>query len=232
MNILFVASEVVPFAKTGGLADVAGALPRAIENLGHSVAVVMPCYAEARRARTLQPTLVEIQIPIGKKTVTGEVYRSKLPGSDVPVYLIDQQAYFDRQGLYGEKGKDYLDNCERFVFFNRAALELVCRLPLEPDVIHAHDWQAGLVPIYLNELYRSDPRLRRTGTLFTVHNMAFQGKFWHWDMLLTCLDWRLFNWRQLEFFGHLNMLKAGIVFSDLVNTVSRRYAREIQTPEF
>src|SRR5262249_2553522 len=119
MNILLVASEVVPFAKTGGLADVAGTLPRAIEALGHSISIVMPCYARTRRARSIQPTEWKLEIPISKKIVPAEVYHSKLPGSDVPVYLIDQPAYFGREELYGEKGKDYLDNCERFVFFSR-----------------------------------------------------------------------------------------------------------------
>lgn len=232
MNILVVASEVVPFAKTGGLADVAGALPRAVESLGHSVSVVMPCYAQARRGRTILPTDWKIEIPIGRKMVSADIYRANLPDSDVPVYLIDQPAYFDRESLYGVKGNDYLDNCERFVFFSRAALELARRFPFEVDVIHVNDWQTGLVPVYLSEVYRTHASLRATGTLCTIHNMAFQGQFWHWDMLLTGLDWRLYNWRQLEFYGHFNLLKAGIVFSDLVNTVSRRYAQEIQTPEF
>ncbi len=232
MNILLVASEVVPFAKTGGLADVAGALPRAIESLGHNVAVVMPCYAQARRGRAVQPTEWRVEVPIGKKNVAAEVFRANLPGSDVPVYLIDQPAYFDRESLYGEKGRDYLDNCERFVFFSRACLELARRFPFEVDVVHANDWQTGLVPAYLNEMYRSHPSLRSTGSVFTLHNMAFQGRFWHWDMLLTGLDWPLFNWRELEFFGHLNLLKAGIVFADAVNTVSKKYAAEIQTAEF
>jgi len=232
VNILFVSSEAVPFAKTGGLADVAGALPGALELLGHTVSVFMPCYSAARRGRTIVPTDWSVEVPIGRKLVTGQVYRATLPESEVPVYLIEQPGYFDREGLYGEKGRDYLDNCERFVFFSRAALELARRLPSEIDVIHVNDWQTGLVPVYLNELYRGHKNLRSTGTLFTLHNMAFQGKFWHWDMLLTGLDWRLFNWRQLEYYGHLNLLKAGIVFSDLVNTVSQRYSEEIQTPEF
>ena len=232
MNILVVASEVVPFAKTGGLADVAGALPRALEQVGQSVSVVMPCYAVARRGRTILATDWKVEIPIGKKWVQGEIYRTCLPDSDVPVYLIDQPAYFDRESLYGEKGKDFFDNCERFVFFSRAVLELARRSPTPIDVIHVHDWQTALVPVYLHEMYRGYPAIRAAGTLCTIHNLAFQGKFWHWDMLLTGLDWRLFNWRQLEFYGHLNFLKAGIIFSDQVNTVSRRYADEIQTPEF
>src|SRR5262245_28252529 len=232
MNILVVASEVVPLAKTGGLADVAGALPRAVESLGHSVSVVMPCYRQVRGGRTIMPTDWKVEIPIGKKLVQADISRTTLPDSDVPVYLIDQPAYFDRESLYGEKGKDYVDNCERFVFFSRAALELARQFPFEIDVIHVHDWQTGLVPVYLQEMYRGHRSLRSAGSLCTVHNLAFQGNFWHWDMLLTGLDWRLFNWRQLEFYGKLNLLKAGIVFSDLVNTVSRRYATEIQTPEF
>ncbi len=232
MNILLVASEVVPFAKTGGLADVAGALPRALEALGQSISVVMPCYAQARATRSLEPLDFRLDISIGKKEVSAEVWRAKLPGCNVPLYLIDQPGYFDRPGLYGENGKDYLDNCERFVFFSRAALELAARLDVRWDVVHANDWQTGLVPVYLAETYRHASGLASAGSLFTIHNMAFQGRFWHWDMLLTGLDWKFFNWRQLEFFGDLNLLKAGIVFADLLSTVSHQYAEEIQTPEF
>jgi starch synthase len=232
MNIVVVASEVVPLAKTGGLADVAGALPRAVESLGHAVSVIMPAYRPTGAGRTVMPTDWKVEIPIGRKLVAADINRTTLPDSDVPVYLIDQPAYFHRNSLYGDKGKDYLDNCERFVFFSRAALELARQFPFDVDVLHAHDWQTGLVPVYLQEMYRGHRSLRSTGTLCTIHNLAFQGKFWHWDMLLTGLDWRLFTWRQLEFYGHLNLLKAGIVFSDIVNTVSKRYAAEIQTKEF
>src|SRR5262249_42378268 len=133
---------------------------------------------------------------------------------------------------------DYPDNCERFVFFCRAVLEALRLLECWPDVLHVHDWQTGLVPVYLVEEYcrHASPELRaryqRLRTLFSIHNLAYQGVFWHYDLPLTGLDWRLFNYHQLEFHGHLNFLKAGIVFADLLNTVSPTYAREIQTPYY
>jgi starch synthase len=181
--------------------------------------------------------------------VEGRIWRSTLPNADVPVYLIDQPDYFDRddpkQGRslyqYTEAGgarRDYTDNSERFIFFCRAVLESMRILDLWPDVLHANDWQTGLVPVFLREDYcrRRDPtigdRYRRIRTLFTIHNIAYQGNVWHWDMNLAGLDWRLFNHHQLEFYGHLNLLKGGIVFSDFVNTVSPTYAREIQTPYY
>ena len=134
--------------------------------------------------------------------------------------------------LYRQNGHDYSDNCERFVFFSRAVMEAVRLLNLDVDVIHCNDWETGLVPAYQKIEYRNVPRYEKIATLFTIHNIAYQGVFWHWDMLLTGLDWKYFNWHQMEFFGKLNLLKSGIVLSDAISTVSPRYAREIQTPEF
>ena len=125
--------------------------------------------------------------------------------------------------------KTYPDNCERFVFFSRAVLEAVRLLELDVDILHCNDWQTGLVPAYHKIEYRSVPRFERAASLMTVHNLAYQGMFWHWDMLLTGLDWKYFNWHQMEFFGQLNLLKTGLVFADAINTVSPRYAEEIQS---
>jgi starch synthase len=231
MNVVFVASEAVPFAKTGGLADVAGALPRALEKQGHSTVLFMPCY---RRVWSAGPELIDtgliLRIPVGARWVEGQVYESRLPGSGVLVYLIAQASYFDRDGIYGSADKDYADNCERFVFFNRAVLQTIEDLHLQPDIIHCNDWQTGLIPVYLKTIYRHVPELASIGTLHTIHNLAYLGLFWHWDMALTGLDWQLFNWRQLEFYGRLCFMKAGIVFADMLSTVSPTYAREIQTP--
>jgi len=233
VKILVATSEAVPFAKTGGLADVCGALPIELTRLGHWAAVIMPGYRQARYCGLPIDSLgIEFIVPTGSKTVTGRLLRSHLPGSDVPVYLVDQEAYYDRPELYRQNGEDYPDNCERFVFFSRAVLEAVRLLELDLDVIHANDWQTGLVPAYLNVEYRSLPRYQRIATLFTIHNMAYQGTFWHWDMLLTGLDWKYFNWHQMEAYGHLNLLKTGMVFADALSTVSPRYAQEIQTPQF
>ena len=161
--------------------------------------------------------------------VAGRLLRSVMPGIAAPVYLVEQEQYFDRDELYSVDGKDYVDNCERFVFFNRAVLEAIRLLDLQVDVLHANDWQTGLTPAYLKIEYRSVPRYERIASLLTVHNMSYQGQFWHWDMLLTGLDWKYFNWRQMEFHGNLNLLKTGMVFADAVSTVSPRYAQEIQS---
>jgi starch synthase len=233
MQVVFVASEAVPFAKTGGLGDVLGALPRAIEREGHSAAVFLPGYRRALASgQPLNPTGITLRIPIGSQTVEGRVIESALPGSGVKVYLIDQPRYFDRDGIYGESGIDYDDNCERFVFFNRAVLEASGPLGLRPDIVHCNDWQTGLIPVYLKTLYQRHDALAVCGSLLTIHNLAYLGLFWQRDMALTGLDWRLFNWRQLEFHGRICFMKAGLVFSDMLTAVSPSYAREIQTAQY
>jgi starch synthase len=243
-KLLLAAPEVVGFAKTGGLADVAGSLPRALANRGHDCAVIMPLYRSIRTGKNpIVRTGHDLTIPIGNKSVQGHLWQSTLPDSDVPVYLLEQPDYYERddpaqgQGIYqftlpnGQK-RDYSDNCERFIFFSRAVLEALPLVDFWPDVIHLNDWQTGLVAVYLQELYRHLPDYDRIRTLFTIHNIGYQGIFWHWDMLLTGLDWRLFNHKQLEFYGKLNFLKAGIVFADIITTVSPTYAREIQTAQY
>jgi starch synthase len=243
-KVLLAASEVVGFAKTGGLADVAGSLPRALWRRGHECAILLPLYQASRNGRVpLAPTELTFSVPIGNRTVPAGLWRATLPASEVPVYLVEQADYFERddpsqgRGLYqftlpGGQKRDYPDNCERFIFFCRAVLEVMRLLDYWPDVLHLNDWQTGLVPIYLKELYSRQPGYDQLRTLFTIHNLAYQGQFWHWDMLLTGLDWRLFNYRQLEFYGQVNFLKAGIVFGDWVSTVSPTYAKEIQTPYY
>lgn len=245
LNVLIAASEVVGFAKTGGLADVAGSLPAALARRGHRCAVILPLHRSARKA-SLTPTEHAVTVPVGDRLVSGRLWRSSLPG-DVTAYLIEQNDYFDRddpsvaRGIYqfmGSDGsrRDYVDNCERFVFFNRAVLEVMPRLDFWPDVLHVNDWQTGLLPVYLREVYdvRSDGSAPydRVRTLMTIHNMAFQGSFWHLDMPLAGLDWRLFTPEKVEFHNNLNFLKAGIVYADRINTVSPTYAQEIQTPYY
>src|SRR4051812_603309 len=233
MRILTIASEAVPFAKTGGLADVAGALPVALASLGHEATLILPRYREASRSGlALTPTGRRLRVPIGSRDVEGRIIAADLPGSTARAFLIDQPAYFDRDELYGRQGVDFPDNCERFVFFGRAVLETIRLMGLQPDVVHCNDWQTGLVPVYLREMYRSRPGFDAVGTLLTIHNLAYQGIFWHLDMPVTGFDWRLFNRHQLEFHGKLNFLKGGIAFADLLSTVSPTYAREMQTPEF
>jgi starch synthase len=233
MDVVFVASEAVPFAKTGGLADVAGALPRALEEEGQSVALFVPCYRRVwSSGAEIVPTGLAVRIPIGARLVEGSVYESRLPRSNVRVYLIDQPHYFDRDGLYGANGNDYDDNCERFAFFNRCVLEAIVSLNVRADVIHCNDWQTALIPAYLRTMYQRVRELGTVGTLLTIHNLAYLGLFSHSEMALTGLDWHLFNWRQLEFHGRLCFMKAGLVFADALSAVSPTYAKEIQTPKF
>ncbi len=230
MKILLATSEAVPFAKTGGLADVCGALPAEIEKLGHEITLILPAYRQAFAAGLpIEPTGVHFDVPIGSKTVTGTFLKSRLPDSGVTVYLVEHDHYFDRGGLYQEGDEDYRDNCERFVFFSRAVMEAIRLLDLKVDVLHANDWQTSLLPAYLKIEYHAVPGYEQIASLLTIHNMAYQGVFWHWDMLLTGLDWKYFNWQQMEFFGNLNLLKTGLIFANRLNTVSPRYAEEIQS---
>jgi starch synthase len=233
VNILIATSEAAPFAKSGGLADVSGALPVELARLGEKPAVILPAYRRCRYSgQPIESLGIDFIVPVGSKTVSGHLLRSTLPGTEVPVYLVRQDQYFDRDELYRVDGKDYVDNCERFVFFSRAVMEAVRLLDLDVDVLHANDWQTGLIPVYLKVEYQNQRRYQKTASLFTLHNVAFQGQFWHWDMLLTGLDWKYFNWHQMEYYGKLNLLKAGMVFADAINTVSPRYAQEIQTSSF
>lgn len=236
MQVLFATSEVVPFAKTGGLADVSAALPRALAERGEDVRIITPLYRSVyENTESLEDTGVRIQVPLGDKTASGELWQTTLPGSHVPVYCLRHDKFYNREGLYGTTGsapEPYPDNCERFVFFSRGILEALQQLDFDPEVIHLNDWQTALTAVYLRTLYEGNDKLRRAGTLLTVHNLLYQGIFWHWDMPITGLPWSLFNWRQLEFYGKLNLLKGGLVFADHLNTVSPTYAREIQTPAF
>ena len=238
MRIVVTSSEAVPFSKTGGLADVATALATGLAELGHSVWLIIPHYPQlsARAASSngisIEPTGAHFEVPLAARKVSGQVLRARLPGSAVTILLIDQPGYFDRPGLYQQNGTDFQDNCERFVFFSRAVLSVCQQLRLRPDIIHANDWQTGLVPALLSVEGHQQEAFEATASAFTIHNMAFQGLFWHWDMLLTGLDWKYFNANQLEFYNQISLLKAGIVFSDVITTVSPTYAREIQTPEF
>jgi len=231
VNILFATSEAVPFCKTGGLGDVCGSLPREVAKLGQNVTMILPAFRQVMESgQPIEETGIEFTIPIGQKQVTGELLRTHLPDSDVPVYLVKQDEYFDRPQLYLEDGEDYRDNCERFTFFSRAVLEAIPLLELNTDLVHCHDWCAALIPVYLKTLYHDREPFDQIASLYTIHNLAYQGNFWHWDMALTGLDWRYFNWQQMEFYGNLNFMKSGIVFADAISTVSPTYATEIMRP--
>ena len=228
MRVLHVASEATPFAKTGGLADVAGALPEALAHQGCDVTLVIPAYREVfSKGLPIEPTGMGFDVPIGMRQLHARIFRCHRPESRVEVLLVANDECFDRPTLYGGS-EDYTDNSERFIFFSRAAMELAARQERPFDIIHCHDWQTGLVPAYQKLLYRSAAAVQNARTVMTIHNMAYQGLFWHWDMLLTGLDWKYFNWQQMEFWGQLNLLKTGLVFADWLTTVSPTYAREIQ----
>jgi len=228
MRVLMAASEAVPYVKTGGLGDVLGGLPRALRRLDVDVALVLPAYGTIDQQRFgLQRTALTLAVPLSGRTVSAGVLQTSSDGA-VPAYFIDAPQYFARPFPYGTADGDYLDNAERFAFFARAVLALADRLGA-PDILHCHDWQAALTPAFLRADAARYPGLARTRTVMTIHNMGFQGLFWHLDWHLLDLPWTYFTPRGLEFYGKINYLKGGIVFADAVTTVSPTYAREIQT---
>jgi starch synthase len=231
MKILFAASEVAPFAKTGGLADVAGSLPRALAALGHEVSVVLPRYRQVDAGAFGLRHAAEFYVPLASWKERCEILQGRL-GSNVTAYFVEKNVYYDRPSLYGTARGDYPDNAERFIFFSRAIPELCRVLDLSPDIVHCNDWQTGLVPLYLRKLSAAVPQLRKTRSVFTIHNLGYQGIFWHWDLPLTGLGWDVFTPEGIEFWGNMNLMKAGIVYADAVTTVSGTYAREIQTAEY
>lgn len=231
MRVLFASSEMTPFAKTGGLADVAGALPKSLKKMGADVVAVLPKYSAVDdRKFKLKDTGITLEVPISDRVKTAGVFVSK--AGDVPVYFIKNDAYYDRENLYGTKDGDYPDNAERFIFFSRAVIELCKALDFKADVIHCNDWQTALVPVYLKTLYKEDPIFSGTASVYTIHNLAYQGLFWHFDMHLTGLDWDLFNHEGIEFYGKINLMKGGLLFADIITTVSEGYSQEIQTKEY
>lgn len=224
LKILFAVSEVTPFSKTGGLADVAAALPRALAALGHDVRLVTPQYRTIGRP---EKDVAAFPVATAAGEVGTRVGRLTLPHSAVPVYTIDDdRGWFDRAGLYQADGRDFDDNLERFAYFCRAAIDLPHHLGWTPDILHCHDWQTGLIPLYLAAAGPSRPRPR---TILTVHNLGYQGLFPAEGFPSTGLRWEAFTLNGLEFYGQVNLLKGGLLSADLVTTVSPTYAREIQT---
>jgi starch synthase len=232
-KILLVASEIHPFAKTGGLADVVGALPPALIKLGCEVALVMPKYKMVSPEKyRLKYEINGLAVPMGMGDMSADVLSTRLGDTQVKAYFIQCDRYFDRDGLYGTPEGDYHDNAERFAFFDRSVLELLRALDWYPDVIHLNDWQTGLIPAYLKTLYADQKAYQKIKTLFTIHNMAYQGLFPKYVLPMTGLRWEEFKQEKLEFYDQVNYLKAGLVYSDAINTVSPTYADEIKTDEF
>jgi starch synthase len=229
MNIAFVASEGVPFSKTGGLADVVGALPRALAALGHQVSVYLPRY---RQTKLTDPATVvrSVTVPFDDKHRFPSVVSGGSLGN-VRFYFVEYPPYFDREALYGTPAGDYPDNAERFALFSRSVLE-ASKVIGAPQIFHCHDWQSALVPILLRTVYAEDPAFRDVGTVFTIHNMGYQGLFPPETLPLLMLPWDLFTISKMEFFGQVNFLKGALAYADFVTTVSRKYSQEIQTAEY
>jgi len=227
MRILFVASEALPYAKTGGLADVIEALPRALVKLGHELAVLLPRYRGIKPTSVVLPSMT---IPLGTRLrfpaiTNGGVHRG------VRYFFLDDPFYFDREGIYGDHNREYPDNAERYTEFSRAAIELAKQIWM-PDVIHCHDWQTAMVPVLLKTSYGDDPVVRDLPVVFTIHNMGYHGLFPREVLDRAGIPAGVFHPAGLEFFGNVNFLKGGLVYSDYLTTVSQKYAEEIQTSEF
>jgi starch synthase len=231
MNILMASPEMEPFAQTGGLGDVLGAFPGALAAEGHRVSVVLPMYRVIDREKY---DLVSFgsagTVQFGDYEKKYKAY--KTTQGLVDVYFIDNPGFFDRDNLYSYSSGDYSDNAERFIFFSRTVVDLASRLGHQLHIIHSHDWQTGLVPLYQAALDKEYPRLSKTASVFTIHNMGYQGLFPQEAMRTTALSRSVFTPEGLEFYGKMNLLKGGIVFSDAVTTVSARYAEEIQTEQY
>jgi starch synthase len=231
LSILFSASECFPFAKSGGLGDVVGALPLALKARGHDVRVVMPRYAVTKKHPTTE-LAGPLAVPMGWGTELCAVHRAELPASPapVPVYLLDHAGFFDRDGIYGDAHGGFGDNLERFGFLSRATIELCRYLGFRPDVFHVHDWHTSLVPVHLATSERGTP-LGGAASILTIHNMGYQGWFPRGDAWKVGLHGDLPERLGLAFYGSMNLLRGGILASTLVSTVSPNYAREIQTAE-
>jgi starch synthase len=231
VKVLIASPEVFPFVKTGGLADVTGSLPKALNKLGVDTRIILPKHKMIDEAAfPLAYRNLKFFSRVSQSSVESEIVESEYDG--VHAYLIEKDEYFYRDYLYSTPDGDYLDNAERFSFFSKAVIETIRATGFVPDVLHCNDWETALAPLFLRTLYRDDPLVKDVATALTIHNLGYQGIFWHLDMHLLNIGWEYFTPDFLEFFGRINYLKGGIVFSDVINTVSKKYSEEIQTPEF
>jgi starch synthase len=236
LNILYCTSEVTPYSKTGGLADVSNSLPQELNALGHAVRVITPKYGslDERRLRIYEiKRLTGIEIPVGDKIAICNIKSSFIisPKGKVQVFLIENDEYFGKPNPYldPKTGKDYENNDERFIFYNRAVVQVLGLLGWQPDIIHCNDWQTGLIPAYLKTIHSKDPLLNSVKTVFTIHNLAFQGLFPHKSFLKSGLPDSIFNEDGVEYYNNFSFLKTGLIFSDIISTVSENYAQEITT---
>ena len=227
MKILIATPEAVPFAKTGGLADVTGALRNEYRKMKEEAYLVMPLYGRVKENFKLRDAGLKISVPLGNRKVKGRIFTY---GDSA--YLIECDEFFDREEIYGTPRGDYPDNAARFIFFSRGVLEACRALGFKPDVIHCNDWQTGLIPLYLKTIYKSDKFFDRTVSIITIHNLGYQGLFPQSDMPLTGFDKSLFTPEGIEFYGKINFLKAGLISADSITTVSHNYAKEILSREY
>jgi starch synthase len=228
MNILMVASECIPFVKVGGLADVVGTLPKYLKKAGHDIRIILPKYKSIDGKKyNLQTLPYKLHVQVGKDT---ESFRLKycVTEYNISVYFIENMRFFNRPGIYGSDGLDYTDNKERFIFFQKAALESVKAFMFKPDIIHCHDWQTGLIPAYLKTILRNDGFFWNTSSVFTIHNIAYQGRFGPETVNEAGFSLEDFTPDKLEYYNTLNFMKCGIKLSDTVSTVSPTYAKEIK----
>ncbi|MDA8087708.1 MAG: glycogen synthase GlgA [Nitrospiraceae bacterium] len=226
MNVLMAAPEAFPYAKTGGLADAAGALAAELAKMDHHVRLVMPFYRTVKERFPAMDCGRPFEVKIGERIIAGNLYRH-----ENAIFIGCDQLY-DRPDLYGTSSGDYADNAVRFIFFSRGVFEAARLCGFKPDIIHCHDWQTGLVPVYLKKIYGADPFFSGTKSVFTIHNMGYQGVFRAETLPLSGLPPGIFNPEGLEFYGKMNFLKAGTVWADIITTVSPTYAGQIQTPEY
>ncbi|PYJ08072.1 MAG: glycogen synthase GlgA [Verrucomicrobia bacterium] len=232
MKILLASSEVHPYSKTGGLADMVGALAKTLARLGHQVGLVTPLYGGIReRFPALKRVPLPLDLPLGRRRARGDVW-SLEPETGFTIYFVEQRDFYQRSGLYQENGADYGDNAERFIFFSKAIAHLALNLPAQPDVVHLHDWQTGFAALFLHEQQRRAGQGSARRICMTVHNLAYQGVFPREQYALTNLPWEYFTPNGVEFYGQMNCMKAGLTWADVITTVSPGYAREITTEEF
>ncbi len=227
MKILIATPEAVPYAKTGGLADVTGTLLKEYKGMNKEAYIILPLYKRIKEGNvTLTDMGLKIKVPVGEREIEGRLFRDRSSA-----YFIECDEFFDREELYGTPQGDYSDNASRFIFFSRGVLETCKALNFRPDVIHCHDWQTGLIPLYLKTTY-FDTFFKDTASLLTIHNLGYQGLFSSSEMPLTGLGWELFSPEGIEFYGVINFLKAGLISADVLTTVSNTYAKEILQKEF
>ncbi|MEC4686245.1 MAG: glycogen synthase GlgA [Nitrospirota bacterium] len=226
MRVLIASSEAIPYCKTGGLADVAGVLFKELNVMNIDARLILPLYGSISRDFELTDTGIELRIFLNRRFYSGRVYTHN------KAIFIGCDELYGREGLYGDKTGDFADNALRFSYFCKAVLEVCKAIDFRPDIIHLNDWQTALVPLYLRTEYSGDDFFRDTLTLLTIHNLGYQGLFPPEDLSATGLGREVFNPDGIEFYGKVNFLKAGILYADILSTVSRRYAEEITTPEY